>query len=703
MTPDDIEGRLRDELPRLADAIGDGYDREHRAFHATPASRRVRRPGRRPAPAAPSRRSAERRGRVALAVALIAVPIARRNGDGGDDGATPGRARKRHSTVVNLVAAAAGTTVATGSYQVDFTRTSTKGKAAASCPEVDDRPITPRSGSDAGPHGAASAALGCRTVRSAARRGRQRDGADGTGAIALLRDRQTRDDDGCRDDQRRPVRDAGRVAHRHPRRRHLVCRAGVVWEFGGADYGSTGAAPGSSLARFASLVEGTLGRRDGACCDDEPRQPERVRRPHAVVDRRRRTDRHRPGRRCAGHRLPGSQEPRGGPRRRLDARRGEGGPRRGHAAGPGGIPGRHAGSEHRRQRADPAHQERHHVRRRGHRHERQPVLELRVRGCGRPARPRRAARWDARDLPGAADDGPGGPVDHGGGVGRTADDDPADQPARRCHERRRPRRRSRHRRRPHRPRGGTAAGDGASDEHRHAGEHHQRAVPRPPRLDRQRAAIGRVPHHGRHGHEPPRGRRERPTGVPGTRRKPPGERATAPYTEPMAVPKIVGIETEYGVSLRGAADPNPVLASSLLINGYVEQRRIGWDFEDESPGRDARGFAREGAQPPEVETHLVNAVLTNGARYYVDHAHPEYSTPGMLRPAAGGVVRQGGGAHPRPFDGRGPAPACRRARRSSSTRTTATARATRTAATRTTSSTGRCRSCSSCARSCRGS
>ncbi len=95
----------------------------------------------------------------------------------------------------------------------------------------------------------------------------------------------------------------------------------------------------------------------------------------------------------------------------------------------------------------------------------------------------------------------------------------------------------------------------------------------------------------------------------------------------MAVPKILGIETEYGVALRGAPDPNPVVASSLLINGYVEQRRVGWDFEDETPGRDARGFARDGAQPPEVETHLVNAVLTNGARYYVDHAHPEYSTP----------------------------------------------------------------------------
>jgi Pup amidohydrolase len=100
----------------------------------------------------------------------------------------------------------------------------------------------------------------------------------------------------------------------------------------------------------------------------------------------------------------------------------------------------------------------------------------------------------------------------------------------------------------------------------------------------------------------------------------------------VVVPKIVGIETEYGVALRGAPEPNPVVASSLLINGYVEQRRIGWDFEDESPGRDARGFARDGAQPPEIETHLVNAVLTNGARYYVDHAHPEYSTPECADP-----------------------------------------------------------------------
>ena len=96
----------------------------------------------------------------------------------------------------------------------------------------------------------------------------------------------------------------------------------------------------------------------------------------------------------------------------------------------------------------------------------------------------------------------------------------------------------------------------------------------------------------------------------------------------MAIRKVCGIETEYGISVRGA-DSNPVAASSVLINAYIAtlDRRTVWDFEDESPGVDARGFAVEGALPPEVETHLVNTVLTNGARYYVDHAHPEVSTP----------------------------------------------------------------------------
>jgi Pup amidohydrolase len=96
----------------------------------------------------------------------------------------------------------------------------------------------------------------------------------------------------------------------------------------------------------------------------------------------------------------------------------------------------------------------------------------------------------------------------------------------------------------------------------------------------------------------------------------------------MAIPKVCGIETEYGIVVRGA-DSNPVSASSLLINSYVNAyyRKVGWDFEDEQPGHDARGFSLDVSYPSEVETHLVNAVLTNGARYYVDHAHPEISTP----------------------------------------------------------------------------
>ncbi len=110
----------------------------------------------------------------------------------------------------------------------------------------------------------------------------------------------------------------------------------------------------------------------------------------------------------------------------------------------------------------------------------------------------------------------------------------------------------------------------------------------------------------------------------------------------MAVPKTLGVETEYGIVHRGVEDPNPISASSLLINAYLSRRaepgsgpgapRVGWDFVDESPSVDLRGFSSLDAMAPEIETHLVNAVLTNGARYYVDHAHPELSTPECADP-----------------------------------------------------------------------
>lgn len=100
----------------------------------------------------------------------------------------------------------------------------------------------------------------------------------------------------------------------------------------------------------------------------------------------------------------------------------------------------------------------------------------------------------------------------------------------------------------------------------------------------------------------------------------------------MAIPKVCGIETEYGILVRGA-DIDPITASSILIQAYVDgDKTTPWDFHDETPGRDARGFDPTDAFAPETETHLVNTVLNNGARYYVDHAHPECSTPECRTP-----------------------------------------------------------------------
>ena len=101
----------------------------------------------------------------------------------------------------------------------------------------------------------------------------------------------------------------------------------------------------------------------------------------------------------------------------------------------------------------------------------------------------------------------------------------------------------------------------------------------------------------------------------------------------MAIPKLLGIETEYGIT-SGSPDVDPILLSTLLVNAYASGLRhhIKWDFQDESPGRDQRGVARPGSLAPMVERHLANAVLTNGARFYVDHAHPEYSSPECATP-----------------------------------------------------------------------
>jgi proteasome accessory factor A len=84
-----------------------------------------------------------------------------------------------------------------------------------------------------------------------------------------------------------------------------------------------------------------------------------------------------------------------------------------------------------------------------------------------------------------------------------------------------------------------------------------------------------------------------------------------------------------------------MLTSSQIVNAYAaamhRARRARWDFEEENPLRDARGFdlAREAADSTQLtdeDIGLANVILTNGARLYVDHAHPEYSSPEITNP-----------------------------------------------------------------------
>lgn len=110
----------------------------------------------------------------------------------------------------------------------------------------------------------------------------------------------------------------------------------------------------------------------------------------------------------------------------------------------------------------------------------------------------------------------------------------------------------------------------------------------------------------------------------------------------MSAIRVMGIETEYGISVPGHPNINSMMTSSQVVTAYANSlpthsKRARWDYEEESPLRDARGFdmTRADADPSQLtdtDFGLANTVLTNGARLYVDHAHPEYSSPEVLTP-----------------------------------------------------------------------
>ena len=81
---------------------------------------------------------------------------------------------------------------------------------------------------------------------------------------------------------------------------------------------------------------------------------------------------------------------------------------------------------------------------------------------------------------------------------------------------------------------------------------------------------------------------------------------------------LLGAETEYGILAPGRPDLHPTVLSAAVVDGY------------DGPGTRTR-VDDDGSIPLE-DAH--NRFLGNGARLYVDHAHPEYSTPEVTSPRA---------------------------------------------------------------------
>ena len=116
--------------------------------------------------------------------------------------------------------------------------------------------------------------------------------------------------------------------------------------------------------------------------------------------------------------------------------------------------------------------------------------------------------------------------------------------------------------------------------------------------------------------------------------------------------RYLGTETEYGITCPDNPQISPLVTSTHAVVAYAAlrtQARTRWDYAEEAPLKDARGFNLQRYRSvPVVDANAVgvaNVVTTNGARYYVDHGHPEYSSPecsnafdAMVYDAAGDIV-----------------------------------------------------------------
>ena len=99
--------------------------------------------------------------------------------------------------------------------------------------------------------------------------------------------------------------------------------------------------------------------------------------------------------------------------------------------------------------------------------------------------------------------------------------------------------------------------------------------------------------------------------------------------------RVMGIETEYGIAVRGAADDSFTHSLSILAAAKDHSAPTAiWDYAGENPSKDARGFqVEEEIEVPGTDDNRdINKLLRNGGRLYIDAGHPEYSTPECTNP-----------------------------------------------------------------------
>ena len=109
----------------------------------------------------------------------------------------------------------------------------------------------------------------------------------------------------------------------------------------------------------------------------------------------------------------------------------------------------------------------------------------------------------------------------------------------------------------------------------------------------------------------------------------------------MTARRIMGTEIEYGISVPGDPTANPVITSTQIVLAYAaaadmpRARRARWDYEVESPLRDARGFDLGPERGPA-------AGHRRPRRPRRRQRHPHQRRPALRRPRAPGVLRARG-------------------------------------------------------------